>query len=119
LFVTSDLNQQTLLSNFISRNLQNRIKVMNYALWYPNKGGGLSIRTSSDKICSDSEPPMGGSWNLNLDKSYQNSETEATWYPNRGGVSVSKLIQLKFVRKMGWGSRNPNNLDTEIETPVY
>jgi len=27
---------------------------------YPNRGGGLSIRTSSDKICTDNESLKGG-----------------------------------------------------------
>ena len=55
------------------------------AFRYPNKGGGLGIRTSSDKICSDNESLKGGSRYPNSDKSYKNSDTEEPRYPNRSG----------------------------------
>jgi len=45
----------------------------------------FGYRGASDKICSDSESLKGGSWYMNSDKNYQNLDTEAPQYPNRGG----------------------------------
>ncbi len=43
---------------------------------------------------------LRGSGYLNLDKSHKSLDTKAPRYPNRGGaigVSVSKLVRIKFV----------------------
>jgi len=39
----------------------------------------------------------GGSGYLNLDKSHNSLDTKAPRYPNRGEVSVSKQVRIKFV----------------------
>jgi len=56
---------------------------------------GLGIQTNSDRICLDSQSlKMSEAWSLkmsrylNSDNSYQNLDTEAPWYPYRGGAGL-------------------------------